>query len=162
MTSIKAYFTAVFVLAISVLTTGCQTAGNVEDAFRPSGSSVQQRQLDSRRFETKDESLVLNSIVSVLQDLGFKLDETDSKAGLVSGSKGTGPGKGWFLGTDIRITVTTRPLGESGTLVRTTFQNIRSGHDARYYSAEPVRDQKIYQEFFDRLAQSLFLEAHAI
>ncbi len=140
----------------------CQTTGTAEEAFTPTVSSTQQRGLDSRRFDTGDEVQILNAVVAVLQDLGFKLEETERSAGLVSGSKGTGKGKGWFLGRDIRVTVTTRPIARDRTVVRATFQDIRRGHDARFTFAEPVRDPAIYQDFFDKLAQSLFLEAHGI
>ncbi|MEK9671165.1 MAG: hypothetical protein VW268_01505 [Rhodospirillaceae bacterium] len=97
-----------------------------------------------------------------MQDLGFKSDETDVGAGVVSGSKGSGRGRGWWVGTDIRVTVTTKPASEQSTVVRATFQKIHAGHDGRFTYTEPVIDPKISQDFYNKLSQSLFLEARQI
>lgn len=140
---------------------GCQT-GNPNDAFKRQVSAVEQRSLDSRRFETGDERTVLNAVVGLLQDLGFKVDETSAEAGMVSASKGAGQVAGHYYATDIRATVTTRPIEGEGTVVRATFQNITQGRNIKFSRATPVRDPKLYQDFFDKLAQSLFLEAHQI
>lgn len=146
--------------AILVLS-GCQTVADPGAGFVTSISTAQQRQLDSRGFDTNDELLVLNATVGLLQDLGFKLDETDRNAGLVSGSKGYDRGSRMY-GSDIRVTVTTMPLNGGGLRVRATFQDILAGRDPRFYRAAPVSDPAIYADFFDKLSQSLFLEAHSL
>ncbi|MEQ8963009.1 MAG: hypothetical protein RLP02_34715, partial [Coleofasciculus sp. C2-GNP5-27] len=79
----------ILLFLLCLVLVGCQTPSRPQDAFKPTSSVEQQRQLDSRKFDTPNELLVLNSIVSLLQDLGFKLDETNRSAGLVSGSKRT-------------------------------------------------------------------------
>jgi hypothetical protein len=158
MSYLKAHLAAF--VALLVLT-GCQTVTNQSAGFTSSTSLAMQRQLDSRRFDTNDELLVLNATVGLLQDLGFKLGETDRKSGLVSGSKGYERGERMY-GSDIRVTVTTTPLKGGGTKVRATFQDILAGRDPRFYRAKSVADPKIYTEFFDKLSQSLFLEAHSL
>lgn len=140
---------------------GCQTNQDSSAAFTSMVSSAQQRQLDSRKFETSDEILVLNAIVALLQDLGYKLDETNTMAGLVSGSKGNSR-NGKMTGSNIKVTVTTTPHRDGGIRVRVTFQDIIAGRDPRFFRAKPVADPAIFVEFFDKLSQSLFLEAHSL
>ena len=149
------------ILAAFLFLSGCQTNSNQSAGFSTSISSAQQRQLDSRTFDTNDELQVLNATIGLLQDLGFKLGETDKKAGLVSGSKGYARGNRMY-GSDVRVTVTTTPIQNGGIRVRVTFQDILAGRDPRFYRADPVSDPAIYSEFFDKLSQSLFLEAHSL
>jgi hypothetical protein len=53
-------------------------------------------------------------------------------------------------------------LNEGRVSVRVTFQRIILNTQGAVSTLETINDTKIYQEFFDRLAQSVFLEAHAI
>ena len=154
---------AVALCALSVLS-ACQTVQR--PAFQPI-SAAQQRQLDSRWFDTKDEVQVLNAIVSVYQDLGFNVDETDVDAGLVSASKGAEKAQyslyaGRSSGSNVRATSTTRLKPSGGIIVRTTFQAMSTGKDPRFYRLESKGNAQIYQQFYDKLEQSLFLEAQQI
>jgi hypothetical protein len=140
---------------------GCQTNSNQSAAFSASISSVQQRQLDSRKFNAENETQVLAAIVGLLQDLGFKVNETSLRAGVVSGSKGYKRTHRKY-GSDVRLTVTAKSARTGGIVVRATFQDIRTAKAPRFYKAEPSTDPQVYRDFFDKLAQSLFLEAHKI
>lgn len=152
-----------FLLACAVLLTlaGCQTAKNPNSGFTSNISVAQQRALDSRVFQTDSEVTVLNAAVGLLQDLGYKLEEADLKTGVVSGSKGQDRNQRNY-GYDIRITVTTAPLTTSSIRVRATFQKVQQGITARYSHGKTISDPAIYRDFFDKLSQSLFLEAHNI
>ncbi|NIY77617.1 hypothetical protein HED22_18345 [Thalassospira sp. HF15] len=143
------------------LVSACVTKGNQMAAFSSEVSQVQQRKIDSRMFETGDETLVLQAVVGVLLDTGFKVTETNMAQGLISAQKGKS-GFGLFAGRDVRITVTTFKVTESKVRVRATLQDISTGMDPRYIRGEQVRDARVYQEFFDKLAQSLFLEANQV
>jgi hypothetical protein len=46
--------------------------------------------------------------------------------------------------------------------VRVTFQRVVWDNHRNVSRIETINEPKIYQEFFDKLAQSLFLEAHQI
>jgi hypothetical protein len=144
-----------------LLLSGCQTTSDQNAGFYAPLSSAQQRQLDSRRFDTSDEERVLTAIVDLLQDLGFKVGETNLQTGIISGSKGYERGRRRY-GSDIRITATTSLSKTSGIVVRATFQDIKTSKAPRFYKGEPVTDPAVYRRFFDKLAQSLFLEAHSI
>lgn len=148
-------------LVAPFLASGCVANGNQMAAFSSEVSQVQQRQIDSRMFETADETMVLQAVVGVLLDTGFKVTETNMAQGLVSAQKGKS-GFGLLAGREVRITVTTFKVTDASIRVRATLQDISTGMDPRYTRGEQVRDARIYQEFFDKLAQSLFLDANQV
>ena len=54
---------------------GCQTVP--KDAFRLAESNLEVRKIQSRMFEKKDEIELLSASISVLQDLGYQIDNTE-------------------------------------------------------------------------------------
>ena len=64
--------------------TGC---GIPKDALQLSPESLQDRQTQTRRFETLDKVGMLTAATAVLQDLGFNLEETEIPLGILIGSK---------------------------------------------------------------------------
>lgn len=49
--------------------------------------SLQKRQLQTRQYDTTDETQIITSVAGVLQDLNFTLDDSETALGLVSASK---------------------------------------------------------------------------
>lgn len=153
-----------------------------KDALKLTPESLAQRQAQSRTFDTDDEAKVLSASAAVLQDLGFNLDESETKLGLVVGSKTRSARKasqivgsiilgvlsGAYVSTDkvqkMRACLVTRPAGEEKKSIRVhvTFQRIVWNSQNQVTKREGLTDPKIYQEFFSRLSKSLFLEAHEI
>lgn len=64
---------------------GCQTP--VEDAMALPPESLKLRQLQTRRVEGIDEKALLAASVGVLQDLGFNIDESETRLGVIVASK---------------------------------------------------------------------------
>ena len=58
-----------------------------QDALRLSPESLQDRQLQTRRFETTNNKAMLAAASAVLQDLGFTLEESEVNLGVLTGSK---------------------------------------------------------------------------
>jgi len=129
--------------------------------------------------------MLLSASAAVLQDLGFTIDESSAKTGLIVASKdrsaieagqvagqifmaalitalGGHADPTWDRDQKIRISVVTRPLTSGWTLVRVTFQRIVRNTKNQLTKAETINDPIIYQQFFDKLKQSVFLEAHQI
>jgi hypothetical protein len=75
---------ALIALAIPFLG-GCQTP--VEDAMALPPDSLKLRQLQTRRVEGIDEKALLAASVGVLQDLGFNIDESETRLGVIVASK---------------------------------------------------------------------------
>jgi len=133
---------------VLLVVAGCQSAPKPEDFFHP--VSLEQRQFQSRIFETGDEVEVLAVCAAVLQDNGFQIDEAESRLGLLVSSK-VKMINGTINGIGVSI-VTHRVQRRSGAVgVRVTFHHLGV-----------VNDPSIYQEFFSRLSKALFLEAQQI
>lgn len=166
---------------ISILfITGCATIP--KDALTLSPESLQQRQMQTRKYETTDEAKILIACAGLLQDIGFNIDESETKLGVITSSKmrsAVSAGQqvaavivallgGGVMPTDkeqkMRASVITRPIGEHGKYiaVRVTFQRIVWNTQGQVTKSESLTDPQIYQEFFDKLSKSIFLEAQEI
>jgi hypothetical protein len=64
---------------------GCETLPDNAMALSP--DSLQQRQLQTRRVEGIDEKALLAASAGVLQDLGFNIDESETRLGVIVASK---------------------------------------------------------------------------
>lgn len=142
--------------------------------------ALEQRRIQTRRFETTNEHELLTASLEVLQDLGFAVDETEPELGLIVASKNrdassTGEMIGaFFIGAAsdsevtynveqrIRASVVTKGLGKSGTSVRVTFQRIVWNNLGEISANESLEEPKLYQEFFAKLSKSVFLTAFDI
>jgi len=143
-------------LAALLAASGCApTAEQQAAALAPTRSAVNLRARQSRRFDTGDRALMLQSSVGALQDLGFTIEESQADTGVVVGSR--------LSGGRIRAQVAIRTLpGEAGTAMRATFQRIVPRPGAMLAVGETLEDPLLYQGFFERVAQSAFLTAHEI
>lgn len=149
-----------------------------KDALVLSNESLQTKQLQTRRFETKDETMILSSVAGVLQDMGFNLSESETDLGVVTASKkrsAVNAGQqvvaifaammGTYTATDkeqvMQASIVTYPSGKE-TSVRVTFQRVVWNTQGQVTRAEALQDPEMYQGFFEKLSKSIFLEAHQI
>ena len=173
---------------MTVLAPGCaqQTAVERQTEALTARQTVAGRQLSQRRFDTTDENRLLQASVAVLQDLGFLLEETAAGSGFVVASKqrdavetgqvatqmllvllaaaaGTRADPVWERDQKIRVSVSTRPSPDhAATLARVTFQRAIWNTKNQLSRTETISEPRIYQEFFDKLSQATFLQAHDI
>ncbi len=147
-----------------------------KEALQLTPESFKLRQLQTRRFDSKDEQALLSAGAGVLQDLGFTLDESETELGVIVASKDrTAVEVGqvillFFLGLPMdekqkmRASLITRPSGsdEESTLVRVTFQRIVWNTQGQVTKTEPLDEPEFYQEFFARLSKAVFLDAHEL
>lgn len=167
---------------------GCQTGPTVEqqsEALTLAADNLSLRQVQSRRFNTGNESMILSASAGVLQDLGFTIEESAANAGLLVASKdrdaveagqvagqvffallitalGGQADPVWDKNQKIRISIVTQLVNSGTVFVRVTFQRIIWNTKDQVSKVETISDAKIYQEFFDKLSQSVFLEGHKI
>ena len=171
----------IFVLGFSFVIQGCQMT-IPKEALQLSSESLKTRQLQTRRFDTKEEATILSASAQVLQDLGFNLDESETKLGVIVASKDRDATEaGQIVGAvliavifgvsvpvdklqKIRVSLVTRPIkGETESMaVRITFQRLIWNDRGQISKLETLDDAKIYQEFFEKLSKAVFLEAHEI
>jgi hypothetical protein len=101
------------------------------------------RNYQSRSFDTSDKALVLRAVVSTMQDLGFIIERADDKLGTISGTSFT---------DSSRLTVSVRAINDKQIVVRANAQ----------VGLKALETPIPYQNFFNALGQSLFLEAHEV
>jgi hypothetical protein len=68
-----------------LLIAGCTTVS--DDSMQLSSDSLQLRQLQTRKVEGISEGALLAACVGVLQDLGFNIDESETRLGVIVASK---------------------------------------------------------------------------
>ena len=73
----------VLIFFVFFFATGCITPRII--SFSP--SSLEERQLQTRIYQTNDEISLLSAGVATLQDMGYSLDESETSAGVVVASK---------------------------------------------------------------------------
>jgi hypothetical protein len=169
----------------AALLCGCAT-GVPDDALRLSPETLEQRQLQTRRFDGIAESDILAASAGGLQDLGFNLDESETELGVLVASKKRSARDarqvaaallleilGWDMETDekqkIRASLVTRPAPAAGAagvgashFVRITFQRVVWDTANDVSRIERLDEPALYQGFFERLSKSVFLEAHKL
>lgn len=168
---------------------GCQQTSGTQQhaaALTLAAENLGQRQMQTRRFDTTDERSILAASAGVLQDLGFTTEETNLKAGLIVASKdrdaveagqvagqvffallvsamGGRADPVWDANQKIRISIVTQPAADrNGIIVRATFQRVIWNTKNQISRVETIDKPEIHQQFFDKLSQSVFLEAHQI
>jgi len=159
---------------------GC--GGIPKDALGMNQSTLEDRQMQTRVFNTDDEGKILSSCVAVLQDLGFSLEESETPLGLIVASKDRDAKNAGqvtaamamtvLFGTPcrydesqkIKASVVTSPKykEEKKIAVRVTFQRVVWDNYGKITKLERLNEPAMYQGFFDKLSKSLFLEAQGI
>jgi len=183
MTSTSRRLTAALPLA---LLAACAT-GIPKGALRLPPEAAADREAQTRRYEGITEREVLAAGAGVLQDLGFAIDESETRLGLVVASKERSavdekqvaaaylmtllsilaltPTEPTYATRQVlRVALVTRPAGvdrAGATLVRVTFQRSVFDNADRLVRLEAVTGPELYQQFFDRLSQGVFLEGQS-
>ncbi len=142
--------------------------------------TLETRRMQSRKFNSDDEKKVLMACGNLLQDLGFNITESDSKAGLIVGQKDRsaveagqvaakillGALGGGNLAIDrnqrMKASIVIHRVEAKSILVRVTFQRLVFNDMGLLSRAEALSEPAQYQEFFEKLSKSLFLNAQNI
>jgi hypothetical protein len=207
-------------LILPIALTGCVTTMPPE-AFSVTPALLEQRQLQSRRFNGITEESALVSSSNVLQDMGYNLENSEVSLGVLTANKQRDASNaGEIVGAvllalmfgvaapvsksqSIRVSLVIQPAGSESTIpefyagtagsspidaakkavkklpktdskavveaatkpgnyvVRVTFQRVVTRTDNSVY-VETINDAEIYQEFFDKLSKSVFIEAQQV
>lgn len=181
----KNIWAAVFVSgALLVPLGGCVTANDLAKKIgqAPQGA-VEMRVMQTRRFDTDDEHSLLAAATQTLQDLGYTISESSAEVGVIVGSKQRDAVEKGQVAGQIMLTIFMAALGSAHTptydqnqtinvtLVAVPIENSRQvevrvsfdrhlvNNHGHLWRAELILKPEIYQEFFEKFAQSAFLEA---
>ena len=167
----------------------CATNSSVKKSMLElSASTMEERALQTRSFDTNDTLNILSVSVATLQDLGFSVDEISRDFGAITASKErdaretgqqVGLGIVAFLGIlagapnaanimdsayhtqTIRASVVSIRKREKS-IVRLTVQRIMYNSKGIAIKVETVNDPEIYQQFFEKVSENIFLEGHKL
>jgi len=177
--STKAADFSIIVVFLSFSLVACQQK-IPRDALALSPTSLKDRQLQTRIFETNNEMMLLTASAAVLQDSGYTIEESEVSCGVIVSSRDrdvTETGEvvgsiamGVCLGAPVpydtrqRVlaSLVTKPIDDRRIAVRITFQHIVWNDLNQISKREQINDPEIYQEFFAKLSKSIFLTAHEI
>jgi hypothetical protein len=155
-------------------------------AFLVTPEMLAQRELETRRYDGIKEADLLSACANVLQDMGFQLENSEPRLGVLTVSKqrdATEAGEVIFSfivtmlsgkpvpyskDQSIRAALVVRPVNDSNGnalpdnyYVRVTFQRLVRRTDNSTY-VETLHDPKLYEGFFEKLSKSVFIEAQNI
>jgi hypothetical protein len=172
------------ILAVTILVVGCSLPH--PHVFLVTPEMLTQRQLETRRYDGIKESDLLSACANVLQDLGFQLENSESRLGVLTVSKQrdakdageiivsfivtmlSGKPVPYSRDQSIRAALVVRPVNDSNGnalpdnhYVRITFQRLVRRTDNSFY-VETLRDPKLYEGFYEKLSKSVFIEAQKI
>ena len=174
-------------LMVAVLLQGCVTANDVAKRVGgPPEQALELRNMQSRRFESKDEAALLAAATQTLQDLGYTISEASADIGVLVASKqrdavekgqiagqivltifmaalGAVHTPVWDRDQTINVTLVATPIANSSqTEVRVSFDRHLVNNHGQLWRAELILDKEIYREFFEKFSQSAFLEAREL
>jgi hypothetical protein len=163
----------------------CQQNNNLKEALTWPPDLFKDRQLQTRVFEAIDEQKLLTASAAVLQDLGYTIDETDVRSGVIVCSRdrdvaetaevilsvaleilsilvGSPTSVPYDKTQKVLASLVTTPVDKQKTAIRITFQHMIWDSDGNIRRKEQLNEPEIYQEFFSKLSKSIFLVAHEI
>ncbi|MDY0364907.1 MAG: hypothetical protein RBQ81_03465 [Arcobacteraceae bacterium] len=180
------------ILISFILLVGCAPKEpSATDLLTLTETPTEVRQLQSKIFYTEDELLILRACSTLLQDMGFGIGETSEELGSLTAEKSrdarelgqdlfsfsmaflsalAGNSQNvtyWTNQRDfmqfIRTNIIISPTKEKGKrVVRLVFQRVVYNPKGLIRSVETITDATLYQEFFQKLSKSIFLEGHNI
>ena len=176
-------------LLIGFLLTGCVAIP--PDLFVVTSELQQKRQIETRRYDGITETKLISASANVLQDLGYNLENSETKLGVITASKERDASNaGEIAGVvavailtslvgapvvmatsknqTIRVAIVVRPVIDSSGkpmtdnfFMRITFQRTVNRSDNTVVG-ETLSDPELYQGFFEKVSKSVFLEAQNI
>ncbi|UCG74330.1 MAG: hypothetical protein JSV45_08170 [Chromatiales bacterium] len=151
-----------------------------QDALRLSESALEIRSIQTRKFEVSDESVILAASIGVLQDMEFNIDEIERPLGVLTASKVIdadsaeekvglfimdviiGGGYMQTASDEEKIIVTLVVLPslerENEYTARFTLQRVVFDQLERIKLMGVIGNPEIYQDMFEKLSKSIFLE----
>lgn len=168
-----------------LLLTGCAPTLPL-DTFTLNQQKLQDRQIESRRYDNTKIVDLISASASTLQDLGFNLENSETQLGVLTANKqrdATNAGEmigafaaalfgvrvGVSVSQHIRVSIVVKPVLdtsknqtiETSNTVRVTFQRVVYKSDNSVVT-ETIKDPELFKQFFERLSKSVFIEGQKV
>ena len=178
-------FSRAALLAAVLMVAGCASSIPA-DALRLEESTLAVRSIQTRTLEAPSETEILAATIAVLQDMEFNVDRIERPLGVITASKVSDADSaeekvGLFMldalcvvsmmggcdnmstaSDDQRITLTMVVLpsleNDDEYNVRVTIQRVVFDKEDRVKALERIDNAETYQEIFDNLTRSLYIE----
>jgi hypothetical protein len=141
------------------------------------------RAVQSRNFASLNGDSLVQASAATLQDLGFTIGEVSKEFGVLVASKerdakeagqitvqvvlvllaamgGNTHNATYDETQKINVTVLVNQTDNKSSRVRAFFDRHITNNHGQLWKAEIITDEKIYQQFFEKLSQSAFLEGN--
>jgi hypothetical protein len=150
------------------LIVGLMTFSFISCATGPKLSPMQVRELTTKLFENADYETVFRATITVLQDQGYVIKNTDMASGLILGyadrktSTLSQVTQAAFLGyvsdkgTDVEASCMVNKISDTSTEIRINVQEAKYGQSNVFsgtskQNTKILRDPKIYKNLFDQI-----------
>lgn len=131
----------------------------------PQMTAMQIQSIQTKDFEGKKEE-VFASVMSVLQDAGYRVENADLQTGLITGI-GSSKGKLTLnlftgFGKTKKSPIVTAYIEQIGPITRVRLNFVMAKVKSTVYGSqpqdeEPIMDPAVYQDAFEKIAQTLFV-----
>jgi len=161
---------ALLIGAISIVFIGC--GGNMAPPPPKQMSQLEWRELQSKQFDTDNKMLVMRAIVAALQDEGYTIQSSNNDLGLITGvleineldssNKNAqefwyGQASGYQTSKRINVSTTTTVInGRTRVRINMTAKGLSESGGTLW--SQPVQQQKPYQDIFQKVDKSIFLQ----
>jgi hypothetical protein len=182
----RAFSKSLILVAVCLSLAGCESLPKNLLVLPPDYLSAREQQM--RKYATTDDKKVIQAAAGALQDLGFTIDKSEIDLGMVVSSKNrTAVSAGQVtaaLTADVACVLfgcysnmygktdkaqkieasvmVNSSLAKDSTVVRVKFQTVVWNVSGQVSRFETIKDPKLYQEFFERVSKSIFLEEQKI
>lgn len=135
------------------------------DAKKKQMSTLELQQMQSRDLEA-DKNMVFSSVMTVLQDSGYRIGAADRDTGLITGAASTNTKTTWlpFVGfgrskkTPVvsafieQMTPTVTRVRLNFVMTKVSANGFGGGEDE-----EPILEPQVYQDAFEKIDQAIFV-----
>lgn len=138
-------------------------------------TQLQKRQYQTRQYNSIDKATIMKSMLNVLQDEGYIVNNANSLLGFISGSKEFSTsdktidfekefGAKKMLGAMVAVVEATANISEYGKTykVRVNFKRKFLNAYGSAIKIEEITDEKYYQNFFSRVDKAIFIQKQKI
>lgn len=170
--TIRASFKLLCVLLFSVLIfTGCMPKNMYKPEPIPEMSQLQWRTLQSKKFNTKNESFIHKAVVTALQDEGFIVHNYNKDIGLVAASveynqvdeetkmyRTANLQNGWQTIKKIDASVSISLVETNTYKVRVSLVQKGVSDTGGVLWSQPINTPEVYDNLFKKIGKSIFLQ----